>query len=47
MCEATTVNMSDSIVLLPEDIDDVTKYDERKHRRHFRGWLSYAFARYA
>lgn len=39
--------MSDSIVLLPEDVDDITKYDEGKHTRHFRGWLSYAFARYA
>ncbi|EPS96947.1 hypothetical protein FOMPIDRAFT_1052802 [Fomitopsis schrenkii] len=36
--------MSDSIVLLPEDVDDITKYDEGKHTRHFRGWLSYAFA---
>ena len=39
--------MSSTVVLLPEDADDITKYDERKHKRHFRGWLSYAFARCA
>ncbi|KAH9840162.1 autophagy-type protein 22 [Rhodofomes roseus] len=33
-----------SIVLLPEDSEDTTKYDERGYKRHFRGWLSYAFA---
>ncbi|KZT65525.1 MFS general substrate transporter [Daedalea quercina L-15889] len=33
-----------TIVLLPEDGDDITKYDERKYKRHYRGWLSYAFA---
>jgi len=33
-----------SIVLLPEDSDDTTKYDHRKYKRHLRGWLSYAFA---